>query len=165
MVIIIIMKSIAAGSIERKYSRKREAILETIRSTKCHPTAQWVYEQLKPRIPNLSLGTVYRNISLFRQEGKLVSVGVVNGEEHFDSFTAPHPHCVCERCGKVFDFPCSDEVIPASLTKNLAGFVTDFRKTVFYGICPECAAKTGEGEQFPVCEARSPRSGVDGVKW
>ena len=73
------MKAATDGSVERKYSRKREAILETIRSTKCHPTAQWVYEQLKPRIPDLSLGTVYRNISLFRQEGKLVSVGVVNG--------------------------------------------------------------------------------------
>ncbi|MDR2785345.1 MAG: transcriptional repressor, partial [Treponema sp.] len=142
MVIIIIMKRTAAGSIERKYSRKREAILETMRSAKCHPTAQWVYEQLRPRIPDLSLGTVYRNISLFRQEGKLVSVGVVNGEEHFDGFTAPHPHCVCECCGKVFDLPCPDEAALASLTKNLTGFDADFRKTVFYGVCPECVAGT-----------------------
>ena len=139
------MKAATDGSVERKYSRKREAILETIRSTKCHPTAQWVFEQLKPRIPDLSLGTGYRNISLFRQEGKLVSVGVVNGEEHFDAFTAPHPHFVCERCGKVFDLLCPNETVPASsailaAAKNPAGFVTDFRKTVFYGICPECAA-------------------------
>ncbi|MDR2053932.1 MAG: transcriptional repressor [Treponema sp.] len=139
------MKSAAADGIERKYSRKREAILEVIRSTECHPTAQWVYEQLKPRIPDLSLATVYRNISLFRQEGKLVSVGVVNGEEHFDGFTAPHPHCICEHCGKVFDLPCSDEAAPVFLTRNIAGFITDFRKTVFYGTCPECAAAIQDG--------------------
>jgi Fur family peroxide stress response transcriptional regulator len=145
IVIIINMEMAMVDTVGRKYSRKREAILETIRSTRCHPTAQWVYEQLKPRIPDLSLGTVYRNIGLFRQEGKLISVGVVNGEEHFDAFTAPHPHFVCERCGKVFDLPCPDEAAPASLAKNPAGFVTDFRKTVFYGICPECAAGTQEG--------------------
>ncbi|MDR3336077.1 MAG: transcriptional repressor, partial [Treponema sp.] len=82
--------------VERKHSKKREAILKIIRSTDSHPTARWVYERLKPEIPDLSLGTVYRNISLFRQEGKVVALGVVNGEEHYDGFTEPHPHGVCE---------------------------------------------------------------------
>jgi Fur family peroxide stress response transcriptional regulator len=119
--------------------------METIRSTKCHPTAQWVYEQLKPRIPDLSLGTVYRNINLFMREERLISVGVLNGEEHFDAFTAPHPHFVCERCGKVSDLPVPCGEVPASLTKIMEGFLADFRKTVFYGICPECAGSAQEG--------------------
>jgi Fur family peroxide stress response transcriptional regulator len=142
MIIIISMRTGQTNTIERKHSRKREAILETIRSTRTHPTAQWVYEQLKGRIPDLSLGTVYRNIGIFRQEGKVVSVGVVNGEEHFDGFTEPHPHCVCEHCGKVLDLPCPDEGALASLgalAKSPNGFVTDFSKSVFYGLCPECA--------------------------
>jgi Fur family peroxide stress response transcriptional regulator len=145
MVIIISMRGEALDGTERKYSRKREAILEAIRSTRCHPTAQWVYERLKPGIPDLSLGTVYRNIGLFRQEGKLVSVGVVNGEERFDGFTEPHPHCVCERCGRIFDIPCPDEEALASLAKTPAGFAANFRKTVFYGVCPECSASAGTG--------------------
>jgi Fur family peroxide stress response transcriptional regulator len=124
--------------IERKHSKKREAILETIRSTSSHPTARWVYDQLKPRIPDLSLGTVYRNITLFREEGKVISVGVVNGEEHFDGFTEPHPHGVCECCGKVLDLPCPDEQAFTLMEGSLSGFVTDFRKTVFYGLCPAC---------------------------
>jgi Fur family peroxide stress response transcriptional regulator len=138
------MRVAAVTGGERKFSRKREAIMEAIRSTKCHPTAQWVYEQLKPRIPDLSLGTVYRNINLFMREGRLISVGVLNGEEHFDAFTAPHPHFVCERCGKVFDLPCSGGEAPASFAK-MEGFLADFRKTVFYGICPECAGSAREG--------------------
>jgi Fur family peroxide stress response transcriptional regulator len=123
---------------ERKHSRKREAILKVIRSTGSHPTARWVYEQLKPRIPDLSLGTVYRNIGIFREEGKVLSLGVVNGEEHFDGVIAPHPHGVCECCGKVLDLPCPDEKACAPLKGCLSGFVTDFRKTVFYGLCPAC---------------------------
>jgi Fur family peroxide stress response transcriptional regulator len=143
MIIIISMRTGEATIIERKRSRKREAILETIRSTRNHPTAQWVYEQLKPRIPGLSLGTVYRNIGIFRQEGTVISVGVVNGEERFDGFTEPHPHCVCEHCGRVQDLPCPDEDALASLVslaKSPGGFVADFSKTVFYGCCPECSA-------------------------
>jgi Fur family peroxide stress response transcriptional regulator len=147
MIIIIIMEKEMKTDTGRKHSRKREAILEAIHSTVCHPSAQWVYEKLKPRIPDLSLGTVYRNIGLFRQEGRLISVGVVNGEERFDGVTVPHPHCVCERCGKVLDLPCPGETELALLTKSLAGFAADFRKTVFYGICPECAAGSEEDQK------------------
>jgi Fur family peroxide stress response transcriptional regulator len=130
---------------ERKHSGKRDAILETIQSTDTHPGAQWVYERLKPRIPNLSLGTVYRNISLFREEGLVVSVGVVNGEERFDAVTEPHPHLVCGRCGRVLDLPGLD--LPGMLGKKFkfppeyAGFVPDLRKTVFYGVCETCTAR------------------------
>ena len=87
----------------RKHSRKRDAILDCIRSTKSHPSAEWVYAQLKPSIPELSLGTVYRNIAMFRSEKLLQSVGVVAGLERFDANTAPHVHFICERCGAVED--------------------------------------------------------------
>jgi Fur family peroxide stress response transcriptional regulator len=146
IVIIIDMKSCAVT--ERKRSRKREAILELIRSTGSHPGANWVYEQLKPRIPDLSLGTVYRNISLFREEGTLVSVGVVNGEERFDAITRPHPHWVCEGCGKVVDLPTPDEEtlkLWGGLNQD-ARYSTDFRKTVFYGRCPACGGSAYGGE-------------------
>ena len=62
--------------IARKHSRKRDAILECLRCTTSHPTAEWVYTQLKPTIPDLSLATVYRNLAMFKDEGTLVSVGV-----------------------------------------------------------------------------------------
>jgi Fur family peroxide stress response transcriptional regulator len=117
--------------------------LATIRGTSSHPGAQWIYEQLKPRIPDLSLGTVYRNIVLFREEGTVISVGVVRGEERFDAITAPHPHWVCEGCGKVVDLPAPSEkvlqLLAGSHQEN--GYVTDFRKTVFYGRCPACGTE------------------------
>jgi Fur family peroxide stress response transcriptional regulator len=125
----------------RKHSKKRDEILRIIRSAKKHPGAQWIYEQLKPSIPDLSLGTVYRNINLFREEGLVASVGVVHGEERFDGETDPHPHLVCGRCGAVMDLSCPDEGMLKRVAEDFEtqGTVIDYRKTVFYGLCGKCA--------------------------
>jgi Fur family peroxide stress response transcriptional regulator len=126
----------------RKHSKKRDAILDLIRSTDSHPSAQWVYDRLKPRLPGLSLGTVYRNITLFHKEGTVISVGVVDGEERFDGTVAPHPHFVCGCCGRVMDIPCPDDETLRRFAGGIAGdsgdFDIDFRWTVFNGLCAEC---------------------------
>jgi Fur family peroxide stress response transcriptional regulator len=148
------------NSRQRKHSDKRDAILKTLRSTTEHPSAQWVYDKLKPLIPNLSLGTVYRNINLFRHEGLVVSVGVVAGEERFDGIVEPHPHLVCSRCGRVMDLPNPETHIAQAVCiaapgagegedqnreyspagPESGGFTVDYRKTVFYGLCGHCGA-------------------------
>jgi Fur family peroxide stress response transcriptional regulator len=142
----------------RKHSKKRDQILTMIRSTLSHPSAHWVYEQLKPVIPGLSLGTVYRNISLFLEEGEVISVGVVRGEERFDGRVRPHPHFVCSRCGKIIDIPgpahetledaakaALGETPGAASLGELASpaLHIDHRRTVFYGLCEECHRETG----------------------
>ena len=71
-----------------RYSPKRDAILQCLRSTTCHPSAEWVYSQLKPTIPDLSLATVYRNLARFRAEGAVQVIGCVDGE---DAATAAWP--------------------------------------------------------------------------
>ena len=71
------------------FSRKRMAILEALQGTTVHPTADWVFSQLKPKYPDLSLGTVYRNLKKFCETGKAASVGVINGQEHFDGLNRP----------------------------------------------------------------------------
>jgi Fur family peroxide stress response transcriptional regulator len=124
---------------ERKHSKKRDAILETIRSTLSHPGARWVYDRLKPRIPGLSLGTVYRNINVLREEGSVVSLGVVNGEERFDGTVAPHPHFICEDCGRVLDPPGEVQAeLTGALPLEIPGFTVNRSKTVFYGLCDKC---------------------------
>jgi Fur family peroxide stress response transcriptional regulator len=138
---------------ERKHSDKRDAILKAIQSTTEHPSAQWIYDKLKPHIPNLSLGTVYRNINIFLHEGLAASVGVVNGEERFDGVVEPHPHLVCSRCGRVMDIPYPETHIARAV--NLTGrrapenpepgdFTVDYRKTVFYGLCGDCRNRESE---------------------
>lgn len=123
----------------RKRSKKRDAILACIRSTDIHPSAEWVYTQLKPQIPDLSLGTVYRNIHMFREEGTVVSVGVVDGLERFDGNTRPHVHFVCEGCGAVLDVGTIE--VPMELTaqaEEATGGMVAACKLSFSGRCPKC---------------------------
>ncbi|MDR0525743.1 MAG: transcriptional repressor [Spirochaetaceae bacterium] len=119
----------------RKHSKKRDAILHTLRSTTDHPSAHWVYEHLKPSISDLSLATVYRNINLFIAEGSVLPVCVVDGKERFDGIVEPHPHFVCTKCGQVFDLPY--EHLP--VLGEAGGFKIDYRKSLFYGLCRHCA--------------------------
>lgn len=120
----------------RKHSKKRDAILECVRSAKTHPSAEWVYSQLKPKIPDLSLGTVYRNLALFKQEGIIGSMGVVDGMERFEGNTLPHAHFICSHCSAVIDV---DGIDPSDelCQKVDCGSVRECVLT-FTGICNQC---------------------------
>ena len=118
----------------RKHSKKRDAILECVRSTTAHPTADWVYAQLKPQIPDLSLGTVYRNLAMFKQEGIIASVGVVAGMERFDFNITPHAHYICHQCDAVIDL--HDLALPSQLQVS-CGSVEGCSLTLC-GVCNEC---------------------------
>jgi Fur family peroxide stress response transcriptional regulator len=126
-----------------KHSAKRDAILKALRETTRHPGAQWIYNRLKPSIPGLSLATVYRNLNRFREEGAVLSLGVINGEERFDGFIEPHPHLACGRCGAVEDIPLADAAafekkLEAALGSFVNGGNIAFRSTLFYGLCTSC---------------------------
>ena len=124
------------------FSRKREAIYNAVCATKVHPTAEWVYEALKPEYPDLSLGTVYRNLKKFCSSGKIHSVGVINGQEHFDAQTDKHSHFVCGTCGRVLDI-----YEPLVSAKTLAGIEQKYALRIesedilFNGTCPDCQEK------------------------
>ena len=123
----------------RKHSKKRDAILNCMRGTTCHPTAEWVYQQLKPQFPDLSLGTVYRNIAAFKAEGMIDSVGVVNGLERYDANTAPHAHIICTGCGAVLD--AETVVLPEDLLARVqsdTGCELLGYQITFSGTCPHC---------------------------
>ncbi len=117
------------------FSSKRELIYSTLCSTKTHPSAKWVYEQLKEDYPDLSLGTVYRNIALFKENGKAVAVANILGEERLDGDTSAHAHLVCKTCGKIQDIP-----MPSITQKGDAqDFNTDFVSVTYFGTCKDCA--------------------------
>lgn len=124
----------------RNKSRQRDAILDCIRGTTCHPTADWVYKTLKPQLPDLSLGTVYRNLNILRQEGRIRSVGYAGGMEHFDGETQPHAHFFCGQCGSVEDlWHVSLPEAPAELPGRLEATALSF-----HGTCQTCLAENEE---------------------
>ena len=122
-----------------KHFRKRDAILAYLRSTDQHPSAETVYAALKAGIPDLSLGTVYRNISLFKQQGLIASLGSVDGVERYDGNTCPHVHFVCTGCGTVTDLHGMH--VPEELNKAAAKEADAIVETchlTFHGRCRTC---------------------------
>ncbi len=125
-----------------KHFRKRNAILTCLRGTTTHPSAEWIYTQLKPQIANLSLGTVYRNLAYFKDIGEVISIGTVKGTERFDGNTTPHVHYICTSCGAVLDLPDID--IPTELqsaAESGSGGTVCSCQLTFSGICSNCKNK------------------------
>lgn len=126
----------------QRFSKKRQAIYDCLCTTKSHPTADWIYQQLHPVFPDLSLGTVYRNLSQLKDAGMIQSVGVVNGQERFDADVSPHPHLVCDHCGTVADLNLT---LPESLVADAekqSGFRITGVSLRLQGQCPACRKKS-----------------------
>lgn len=121
------------------YSRQREAILCELRNRCDHPTAAQVYEDVRKVIPNISLGTVYRNLASLVESGEILSVAVGDGKEHFDGDKSFHLHLRCKSCGDIIDLRVNDDI------ENLAdfdGFTPEISVCVVYGTCKKCGQKT-----------------------
>lgn len=128
-----------------KHFHKRDAILNCLRQTKAHPSAEMLFTQLKPQIPDLAMGTVYRNLTLFKKQGLVSSVATVSGVERFDATTTPHVHFICTHCDAVIDL---DEMqVPATLSSAAAsccGGQVSGCQLSFTGICRECQKERNE---------------------
>ena len=122
-----------------KYFRKRDAILNCVRCTTAHPSAEWVYEHVRQSVPDISLATVYRNLALFKEQGLIMSLGTVNGVERFDGNTDPHVHFICTGCGSVLDLPqiAVPEELNAAVAWSAGGRVDSCQLT-FTGLCGRC---------------------------
>ena len=125
-----------------KQFRKRNAILAYLRQTDTHPSAEMVFNHLKPEYPALSLCTVYRNLTLFKEQGEIISIGTVNGVERFDGNTMPHVHFVCTDCTAVADLPQIEvpEELNQKVTKQTGGQI-EVCELTFMGKCSRCLKK------------------------
>ncbi len=125
-----------------KNFRKRNAILDYLCHTQEHPSAETIFTELKHQIPDLSMGTVYRNLTLFKQQGKIISVANVGGVERFDANVEPHVHFICQDCCAVTDL--HEMVIPHTVTAEAEaaiGCKVEACHVSFTGTCRACLSK------------------------
>lgn len=121
-----------------KYSRQRECIREFVRNSKEHPTADYVYAGIKEDFPNISLGTVYRNLSLLVELGEITKISTGNGPDRFDCNTKPHSHFICTCCHAIQDIQMDGaEHMIDKASADFDGKITE-HTTTFYGICKDC---------------------------
>ena len=119
-------------------SKQKEAILRVLKGTTSHPSADWVYEQVKREIPNISLGTVYRNLKLLKREGEILELDLASTVSRFDGNSQGHYHFRCEKCGCVFDV---DELVDGEIDGRVAqktGFKVTHHLLEFRGLCKDC---------------------------
>lgn len=122
----------------KRYSKQRETILKILQNTKSHPTASAIYEEAKKTIPNISLGTVYRNLAELSAEGTIISIKVSDGSDHFDANATPHPHLYCRKCKKTIDLslPFTDAFVKQCC--EFSNVKIDSHNIIFFGKCSNC---------------------------
>ncbi len=122
--------------IGQRRSKQRELILEELKALTCHPTADELYEIVRKRLANISLGTVYRNLDLMASTGIILKIES-GGKNRFDGNAMPHPHLRCTECGKVEDI-MFDVNLPTPSELEANGYEVTGCTIEYYGICPNC---------------------------
>lgn len=121
-----------------RMTRQRQRILEVLRSTTSHPTADWVYEQVRREIPDISLGTVYRNLKVLKESGEIMELNYGSTFSRYDGNPVNHYHFQCEECGRIYDLdlPVQEELNRAAGQRS--GFQITHHRLEFYGTCRAC---------------------------
>lgn len=125
----------------KRFSPQRSLILEYVKHSKEHPTAETIYQALKDHFPGLSRGTVYRNLNLLSEEGVIVKLPLPI--ERFDGAIEPHPHLVCSDCGSVSDLEWAyDTALDAAVSQRCNCQILR-HECFFFGRCGDCMTATG----------------------
>lgn len=124
-----------------KYSRQRESIKNSLMNRHDHPTADTLYMSIREEFPNISLGTVYRNLNLLVELGEIRKLSCGEGADRFDADTNPHYHFVCSHCGEVIDLPMETLEAMNEAAQTYCHGQIESHITYFYGTCEQCLKK------------------------
>jgi Fe2+ or Zn2+ uptake regulation protein len=136
-VIVVTNYKLSLRAVSRK-SKQKQAILGVIKGTRSHPSAGWIYEQVKKEIPNISLGTIYRNLRLLEKDGEILELETSN-QGRFDGITRDHYHFKCDRCGRIFDMDMPVDEAMNERAARETGFDVFRHRLEFSGLCKDCA--------------------------
>ena len=125
-------------TVNTKRSKQRERIFQTLKKTGSHPTAEWVFDKVREQMPKISLGTVYRNLNILKQQGKVRELDFGETSRRYDAFVDEHYHFVCDHCGIVKDLDLQPQADINERVKNSVPGVVRTHRLDFFGTCSEC---------------------------
>ena len=137
------------NSKQERMTRQRKVIIEELSKVKSHPTAYDIYEMVRSKLPQISLGTVYRNLEHLSSRGMIRKLDMGKDQRRFDATMDEHMHIRCLSCGKVEDLSLNPSLDIITMIKNVSsqsGYEVLGCKMEFHGICPRCR-KIGNGEE------------------
>lgn len=138
MIIIIYIEEVKAMQKTLKHSKQREAIITLLKSVYCHPTADWLYTELKKDFPNISLATVYRNLSLLLEMGEIVKLDVGDGVDHFDANSNQHCHFICNDCHSIIDIDVPSFINIKDEAESYNDISVSSCSLFLFGTCNKC---------------------------
>lgn len=136
--------SAAAEPVKRRKTRQRALILKILRDTKSHPTADWIYNEVRKEIPDISLGTVYRNLRLLKEMGEIQELQWGSTYSRFDGNPEEHYHFNCEKCGQVLDVDIDVQRYLEEKVEEKHGWKVTKHRLEFWGLCHDCQEEARE---------------------
>jgi Fur family peroxide stress response transcriptional regulator len=127
---------------------QRESILKILKATRSHPTADDIYDKVRKQIPNISKGTVYRNLKILEDTGKIRELNLNGTASRYEAAISNHYHFRCEKCGRVIDL---DEPVNEDLNNKVSrqtGLIISNHILEFSGLCHECQASAVNKKSF-----------------
>ena len=126
----------------KNYSKQREDLLNILKNSRSHPTAEELYEKAKEKIPSVSRGTVYRNLKDLVDEGYIIKISMASGADRYDYIHKKHNHIICKSCGTVKDFEYNfdlEDVKQSVIKQTEVSPLLD--GVIVYGMCGKCKEK------------------------
>jgi len=129
-----------------RMTKQRKTILEEIKKSKSHPTADKIYDSVKKKIPDISLGTVYRNLDILSEEGLVRKLELAHTQRRYDGNMENHYHVLCTECGRIDDLITTG----ADDIEKLLGVKSYYQITghrlKFFGLCPDCKKRVKQAD-------------------
>lgn len=123
---------------------QRLAILASLQRRHDHPSAEKIYQEVRPQLPAISFNTVYKTLEIFCRKGLILKVNPLHEAARYDGETGLHAHLICRRCHTIADLYRQPEV-PADLGKRdhkatveVQGFRVEYQSLTLWGLCPQC---------------------------
>ena len=142
-------------SVARK-TKQKEAILEVLKGTDSHPTASWIYERVKRKMPHISLGTIYRDLKMLARNGEILEIDFTSNPSRYDGNTGNHYHFRCLKCDNIFDI---DEKVNLEIDRRVAqntGFTVMYHCLEFHGLCRYCQSRSNETFGYSATRLKAP---------
>ena len=137
-----------------RMTNQRKVILEELRNSKGHLSADELYMLVKRKLPNVSISTIYRNLEELAEQGLIRKLGPGSTQKRFDANVQPHFHIRCVKCGRIDDVPFSmlEKVRNAinestSMVGKITGYDVVGYHLEFLGVCPDCQKKSEEKKE------------------
>jgi Fe2+ or Zn2+ uptake regulation protein len=128
----------------RRKTRQRIVIMEVLKRVRTHPSADWIYDEVRKKIPHISKGTIYRNLKVLDEEGAILELNVDGVVRRYEIRQNNHYHFICEKCGRIFDL---NEPVETGINAKFAkktGFYITHHHLEFRGVCLDCQLKVSK---------------------